>query len=60
VNKLNCKKCKSELNFESPEMTLVSDENNQVIVIICNNCGESYEVIYSIHDVIDEKGNSIF
>jgi transcription elongation factor Elf1 len=41
-------------------MTLVSDENNQVIVIICNNCGESYEVIYSIDDVIDKKGNSIF
>lgn len=56
---MNCKKCKSELNFESPEMTLVSDENNQVIVIICNNCGESYEVIYSIDDVIDEKGNRI-
>jgi RNase P subunit RPR2 len=55
---MNCKKCKSELNFESPEMTLVSDENNQVIVIICNNCGESYEVIYSIAEIA-EKVNRI-
>jgi len=57
---MNCKKCKSELDFSKPEMALVSDENNQVVVITCDNCGESYEAIYSIDDVIDEKGNSIF
>ena len=57
---MNCKKCKNELDFSKPEMALVSDENNQVVVITCDNCGESYEAIYSIDDVIDEKGNSIF
>jgi RNase P subunit RPR2 len=57
---MDCPKCESELDFSEPEMTLISDENNQVVVITCEECGESYEAIYSIDDVIDEKGNSIF
>jgi RNase P subunit RPR2 len=57
---MKCKKCEKELDFSEPEMILISDENNQVVVITCEECGESYEAIYSIDDVIDEKGNSIF
>lgn len=57
---MDCPKCESGLDFSEPKMTLISDENNQVVVITCEECGESYEVIYSIDDVIDEKGNSIF
>ena len=57
---MDCPKCESELDFSEPEMILISDENNQVVVITCEECGESYEAIYSIDDVIDEKGNSIF
>jgi RNase P subunit RPR2 len=57
---MKCQKCENELDFSEPEMTLISDENNQVVVITCEECGENYEAIYSIDDVIDEKGNSIF
>ena len=57
---MKCAECNNELDFSNSDMTLVSDEYNQVVVITCNECGESYEAIYSIDDVIDEKGNSIF
>ena len=57
---MDCPKCEKGLDFSTPEMIILSDESVRVIVISCKNCGESFEAIYSIDDVLDEKGNSIF
>ena len=57
---MECPKCETELNFSDSEMTLVSDQSNQVIVITCDECGESYEAIYSIDDVVNSRGDSLF
>jgi hypothetical protein len=39
-------------------MVLVSDQYNKVEVISCE-CGESYELVYSLEDILQNNGNSI-
>lgn len=53
-----CFKCNKKLDLSNTEMVLVSDQYNKVEVISCE-CGESYELVYSLEDILQNNGNSI-